>query len=340
MIKCKLNYLGSKFKLLDFINRAINDFVTIDGAQCADIFAGTAIVSQFFAFNNAQKVISNDLEYYSHIIAKNYLGNVEKIEYKDRLNELNELKGEKGFIYNNYCSAGNRLYFSDKNGKKIDAVRLKIQEWFDKNEIEENEYVFYLCSLLESADKIANVASVYGAYLKKLKKTALKELVIEPSIPFFWQDFIYDSKQYSCECYQKDANELIKNISGDILYLDPPYNSRQYGANYHILNTIAEYKNFNPKGVTGLPQYNKSDYCYKDEVSKSLSELISDADFEWIFLSYNNQGILSFKDIKEIFNSYGEYNYRYTHYKAYKADNKRDYKDDKTCEYIHILKKK
>jgi adenine-specific DNA-methyltransferase len=64
--------------------------------------------------------------------------------------------------------------------------------------------------------------------------------------------------------FQKDGNELIKSITGDLLYLDPPYNARQYEANYHLLNTIAKYDIFAPKGLKGLRDYYKSDYCKKN----------------------------------------------------------------------------
>ena len=67
---------------------------------------------------------------------------------------------------------------------------------------------------------------------------------------------------------------LIKKIKGDILYLDPPYNHRQYGANYHILNTIAKYDKFIPKGKTGLRDYVRSDYCKKATVAESFEDLI------------------------------------------------------------------
>ena len=45
--------------------------------------------------------------------------------------------------------------------------------------------------------------------------------------------------------YNEDINTLIKNTKHDVVYLDPPYNHRQYSGNYHILETIA--KNDKPK---------------------------------------------------------------------------------------------
>ena len=188
-----------------------------------------------------------------------------------------------------------------------------------------------LCSLLECADKVANTASVYGAYLKHLKNSAKKELVLVGA------DFQINNNEH--EVYNKDANELILEIEGDILYLDPPYNSRQYGANYHILNTIAEYKEFNPKGKTGLPDYNKSKYCSTTTVEEEFENLIKNANFKYIFLSYNNEGLMPCSIIKSIMSKYGHYDLAKTKYQRFKADSNRINKADSTVEYLHILEK-
>lgn len=194
-------------------------------------------------------------------------------------------------------------------------------------------YYFLLASLVESADKVANTASVYGAFLKHIKKSASKELILEPA------HFFHDEKVH--EVFQKDSNELIHEISGDILYLDPPYNQRQYSANYHILNTITQYDEFVPSGKTGLREYNRSDYCKKNEVHKSFEELIKNANFEYIFLSYNNEGLMSEEDVKNIMMKYGKYQLKIKEYQRFKADktHSRNHKADVTYEYLHILQK-
>ena len=101
----------------------------------------------------------------------------------------------------------------------------------ETGEISDDLYYFRLCCLLENAAKCANTASVYGAFFKHLKQSAQKTLVIAPA------DYQINNGEH--EVYNEDANSLIKRIEGDILYLDPPYNSRQYSANYHLLNTSA-----------------------------------------------------------------------------------------------------
>ena len=138
-----------------------------------------------------------------------------------------------------------------------------------------------------------------------------------------------------------ENSTLIKKIEGDILYLDPPYNARQYGANYHLLTTIARYDTFTPKGKTGLREYFKSDYCTTKKVLQSFEELIKEAKFQYIFLSYNNEGLMSDENIKTIMSKYGRYNLvkkKYQRFKADKTEN-RNHKAKSTYEYLHILAK-
>ncbi|HKJ06566.1 MAG TPA: DNA adenine methylase, partial [Flavobacteriaceae bacterium] len=141
--------------------------------------------------------------------------------------------------------------------------------------------------------------------------------------------------------YNKDANQLIKEIEGDILYLDPPYNARQYGANYHLLNTIASYKSFEPQGKTGLPNYYKSLYCKKNEVKKAFENLIKNATFKHIFVSYNNEGLMTENEVKTIMSKYGNYQLKTQNYQRFKADKtkNRNHKATSTVEYLHILEK-
>ena len=143
------------------------------------------------------------------------------------------------------------------------------------------------------------------------------------------------------QIFQKDANQLIKKIEGDILYLDPPYNARQYGANYHLLNTIAKYDTFVPKGKTGLRDYYKSDWCRTGEVLKSFGELIENAQFPYILLSYNNEGLMGQKEVQAVMERFGKYSLKTKKYQRFKADKteNRNHKASETFEYLHILEK-
>lgn len=338
-----MNYIGSKHKLSSFIFETVTETCGTDLSQkiFCDLFAGTGIVGRIFR-PHVKQVISNDVEYYSYVLNRNYIGNQLNFEYQGFLEELNSLKGDTGFVFENYSEGGKagRNYFTSENGQKIDAVRIQIETWKQTSKISEDQYFFLLTSLLESADKVANTASVYGAYLKHIKKSAAKPLIIRAAIlqEDLFSEYLSNQKN---QIFQKDANQLIKEIKGDILYLDPPYNARQYGANYHLLNTIAKYDTFVPRGKTGLRDYYKSDWCRTGEALKSFEELIENAQFSFIFLSYNNEGLMSQEEVQKVMERFGKYSLKTKEYQRFKADKteNRNHKASKTFEYLHILEK-
>ena len=352
-----MNYIGSKLSLLDFLEESIEK---VAGKNCrvfCDLFAGTGIVGTHFKKKGYQ-VIANDIQYYSYVLNRHYIGNhkelrfaklikeipnLRNIEIKNRANficdYLSNLKGARGFIFKNYCFGGAknkkeaRQYFSDENGMRCDAIRQKIEYWKRRDLISDDEYYFLIASLIESIDKYANTASVYGAFLKKIKKTAQKSLVLKPA------ELLINDQPH--KVFNEDINKAVEKINGDILYLDPPYNQRQYATNYHLLETIAKYDNPKIYGKTGLRDYDnqKSSYCSKSQVKKSFKDLISKASAKYIFLSYNNEGLMSVKDIEEIMGLRGEYGYFKKSYGRFKADkdNNRAYKAKKTTEFLHYV---
>ena len=330
-----MNYIGSKLSLKSFIKDTILGISKIDSENkvFADLFAGTGVIGSEFK-KMGYKVIANDIQHYSYILNKHFIENNSPMNI-ELIEHLNSLEGKEGFIYNNYCmgSGSERNYFSDFNGKKCDAIRQELEKLYKNKEIDEHQYNYFLASLINSIDKHANTASVYGAFLKSLKKSAVKDFELE-LLPII--DGNKDGKVYN-----EDINILIKEIKGDILYLDPPYNARQYSANYHLLETISKYDNPIIKGKTGLRDYSnqKSKFCSKSQVNQVFEELISDADFKYIFLSYNDEGLMSLETIKKIMEKYGEYQCFTTDYKRFRADKEenRNHKKSSTVEYLHCL---
>jgi len=352
-----MNYIGSKLSLLEFLEESINKVVDKNCRIFCDLFAGTGIVGSYFK-RKGYKIIANDIQYYSYVLNRHYIGNhkelnfvkltkdipeFKNIEVKNRkdfvCDYLSNLKGVKGFIYKNYCLGGtkdkeeSRQYFSDENGMRCDTIRQKIEKWKEENLISDDEYYFLMTSLIESIDKYANTASVYGAFLKKLKKSAQNNLIFKPA------ELIINEQEHTV--FNDDINNMAEKIEGDILYLDPPYNHRQYATNYHLLETIAKYDNPKIHGKTGLRDYGKqkSLYCSRTEVKKSFKDLILKVKTKYIFLSYNNEGLMTLDDIKEIMSLRGEYgNFTKEHnrFKADKSEN-RNFTANKTTEYLHYV---
>jgi len=330
-----MNYIGSKHKLSSFLVDTIIQYVPeLSSKTFCDLFAGTSRVGRVLK-PLTKSVIANDMEYYGYVLGRQYVENNQDFPFiNDLLDELNSLPIKKGgFIWTHYSKEGNgeRQYFSDENAAKIDSIREILDVWRETQYVNEDTFFYLLTSLLEAADKVANNASTYVSYLKHLKKSAEKPIILVSVTNIVHNQ---DHKMYN-----RKAEDLIKEISGDVLYLDPPYNQRQYGAYYHILNTIALNDRFEPKGKTGNREYNRSAFCKKNEVLNSFRELIENADFEYIFMSYNNEGLMSEDDIASVMEEFGDYSMQTKSYKRYKADSSRTQSSNYVYEYLHILHK-
>lgn len=323
---------------MDFLTKSISEVTgaNTEGKVFADLFAGTGVVGKTFK-EKGYKVISNDIQYYSYVLNKHLIENIPPLSI-DIVDNLNQLAGTEGFIYKNYCigSGSGRQYFTDQNGMKCDSIRIELERLKNCGKIDEAQYYYLLASLINSIDKFANTASVYGAFLKQIKKSAAKEFELE-LLP------IIDGDKES-KAYNENISDIIQNIGGDILYLDPPYNARQYCTNYHVLETIARYDNPELKGKTGLRDYSsqKSLFCSPRTVVEAFDDVLRHADFDYIFLSYNNEGLMPFDVIQHTMEKYGEYQRFEQEYRRFKADTdkNRNIKANTTTEYLHCLIRK
>ena len=325
----------------------------IAGGSFFDFFSGTASVAKFFK-QNGYDVFSSDLLFMSYCLQRAYITNNMEPEFKALLPKLNNccsqsllespldkvlcflnncVEKKHGFIYKNYSVAGTkhlkqpRMYLSDENAAKIDAVRQTIEDWYTSNLVTEDEYYVLLACLLESVSLFTNVAGVYAAFQKKWDPRAIKPFVIKPI------ELCIGKK--TGKAYNTNSSELLATVKADIFYLDPPYNERQYAPNYHLLETIAKYDNPELRGVTGMRDYSnqKSAFCRKETALAELEEILKNAKCNYLLLSYNNEGIMPQEDILNMMNKYGkttlvEFNYaRYKSNSNGEADNKKAVKE-------------
>jgi adenine-specific DNA-methyltransferase len=324
------NYIGSKKSLTDFIEIPIKKILESSHKKklkMLDGFAGTGTVGKYFHIKYNFKIIANDMEYYSYIINYSLLC----VPFTDKLkeiigmlnmelndNSIDKINDNYNMIAMNYSMKGDakRKFWTEENTINADYIRYRIDSMLKQNIITNDEHIFLVTSLLQAMDETANTACVYGAFLKEFKKSALKELVLKP---VHTNSFISKNTVYNCDINSTN----IYNNKYDICYLDPPYNERQYASNYHPLNFIAKYdSNIKIYGKTGLIEnYNKSKYCNKGKAYEMLKELFENLDTKHILLSYNNEGIIEFNDIKKLLQEKGKVVLYKKIYKKFKSNN-------------------
>ena len=118
------------------------------------------------------------------------------------------------------------------------------------------------------------------------------------------------------------ANFVINNKKFDIVYLDPPYNRRQYASNFHVLESIVVNDKQSLKGKTGLRNYNnqKSDYCISSKVLNSFAKLVKNIDSKYIVMSYSTEGLLKEKEIVDILSTRGNVKVYKNDYRRFKTN--------------------
>lgn len=348
-----MKYIGNKTRLLDFLESSIPSVKNVENPIFADLFSGTGSVGYHFK-KLGFRVLSNDLMTYS------FAQQVARIEINDApifaafgrdrrsqgglleiLEYLNSLPGQAGWFTESYSPFGEskRQYFSIENAMKIDTIREELTVLRSKDFITTQEFWYLLAVLIDAADFVANMSGTYGAYLKIWRGHALKKIELKPIEVF--------NNGLKNKAFQQDSNSLVREISGDVLYLDPPYNQRQYASNFHVLESLAVWDKPFLRGITGLRDYEnqKSLFSVKSEALSSLLDIYNHADFRYIALSYNNEGLISHQQLVSSLQEFGDLTVVDTDYRRFRTERdheKRAYKtlDNKTKEYLFLLERK
>lgn len=317
-------YLGNKYSLSNFIRKIVDENCKNINIV-VDIFSGTGAVSNTF---KDKILITNDILYSNYISNYAWFGS-EKYSIK-RIIELiyyyNQVKTkENNYMRENFANT----FFSADDCSKIGYIREDIEVKYKNKEINFKEYAILITSLLYAMDKIANTVGHYDAYRKNVDFE--KNLVLNVLLP-------EETINYNNACYNLDSNELIKRIKGDLLYLDPPYNSRQYCDAYHLLENVARWEKPEVYGIARKMDRTslKSDYCMI-KATKAFEELIENADTKYILLSYNNMSNkgndrsnakISDEDIIRILSKKGKVSIFESDYKSF-STGKSNIKDNK-----------
>jgi len=359
------NYLGSKMKLLDFIKDTVCDYTNKSSykevTSFADICSGTGVVSFDVLKGGCNKILTNDIQNYAYVVSSVWSKNgmdIQKLKkivdgLNDELSKVQEidlpnvdnLDTGSYFIYTNYTEAGPdyRLYLTKMNGYKTDYIRTHINRLRERGDLNDKEYRLLLKLLLYAVSSVSNIASVYGAYLKKYKKVALKNIVLNWSLV---ESLVDDDIQH--ECYNSNISDLLnsKDFSDyEVVYMDPPYvANRSYHDNYHLLETISRYDNPKIKGKTGLRELvdTKSKFCSKRDAFEEFKVVLSKIRSRYIFISYSSESVVSKSDMMELLENAGWNDVKCyeKQYQRFKSNKNSDEKQPKNIiEYIFCGKR-
>ena len=339
-------YIGSKSKILNVVLEKIESIVPKQ-SHIVDLMTGTATVAIELRKLGYQ-VTANDLMTYSyhHAISglkfsrePSFLGASDFIDsfyidnelaspspsgYEKIVNALTNSTPIKGYFWAEFSLAGKpkntkkpRNYYSSDNAAKIDGIRLNISNLYKSKSVSSNEYSLLLHDLIMGTNDIANIAGTYGHHMSKLVGRAKASLRLYTS-KLLLQDDISNHN-----VIQGYAEDIAKNISCDLCYIDPPYMKRQYAANYHILETIARGDEPDAIGVSGLRPWRDqySNFCTKTKIRDSFRRIFTDMKCNNYLISYSEDGLLDIDDFSKLLAPFGDVYIDHFVNKRFKSNN-------------------
>lgn len=303
-----LRYIGNKTRILNKIEEMIDD-KGISGGVFADLFTGTGSVADHF--KDRFEVIANDMMMYASVFALakiSYSEAPEFIAFRDKFgvspfdywNQYDYSNEADGFVSSQFSPKGNRKFFQEENALKIDTIRRQMDNFQQEGLLSSSEKNYLLASLLESVMGVSNTSGTYEAFFKNWEARSYKKMILEPLN-------MENKKLYSRKnrVYTKDANELIRNLNGNVAYIDTPYTITQYASAYHVLETIARNDNPEVKGKTGRRVERKmSDYSRKNAAKTAFEDLLRQLKFSHIIISYSNQSLISLDELISLINRF------------------------------------
>lgn len=342
-----MRYLGNKTSLLSEIKAVLEKHKLLKpGLRFFDACCGTGVVS--YMFKDLYTIILNDNLHLATTFAAGHLYedscSFENLGFDPFAFFNSNEETHQGFFYNNYApAAGGRMYFSDFNASRIDYFRHTIEQWLNEKRITKEEYLYLLASLLESVSLVANVAGVYGAYLKTWDTRATKRIVFkrpcnnEEIFPAF------NSPCPAVEIHNCNIEDIIADIECDILYFDPPYTKNSYSVQYHLLETLIRNDSPELRGITGARAWeNMSNVWSKPyEVEVAFERIVAKTKAKYIVFSYSTDGLMSKDYILHVLKRHcyaGSVECTEIPYKKY--NNSRSTKKEGHLEYIFYGEKK
>ena len=341
-----MRYIGNKTRLLPFILRTLEK-EKIGVGSVHDAFAGTASVSRALK-SEGWRVYSSDLLMSSYVFQRAYVvADTADPSIGEMAQELAEIPPVTSFISRHFSPAGGhtsagRMYFTPENAGRIDASREALEKWRKERALRDEDYYLLLAAIIEGADRVANTAGVYASYMKRWQPNARRPFELAPELPI--------EGKVPARAYLMDAADAAKEIGEvDLLYIDPPYNSRQYVAYYHIPEILARgWSETVPaiRGKVGLlaGEEGRSQWSHGRRVQRLFSGLLADSGAKYALVSFNSEGHLKPEALESLLGKasadgkVSRFSQRYRRYRADSDREGRQYHADIALENLYLVR--
>ena len=287
-----IKYIGSKRLIIPHILKIVRALKGVESV--VDLFSGTARVGHALKADGFH-VTANDHNAFAYTLAKCYVeADRTKVEKPVRkiLRELSQTKPKPGYFTETFCKKSR--FFHPKNGARIDAMR----ELIAKKSLDPDVEAVVLVSLMEAADRVDSTTGLQMAYLKDWAPRAHND--IELRMP--------EVLKGPGKATMMDAVEAAGKLTGDLAYLDPPYNQHSYLCNYHIWETLIKWDKPEVYGVACKRvdcKKNKSPFNSKKTIHAVMKEVIDALDVRYLLVSFNNEGYIAKEEMEEMLSSRG-----------------------------------
>lgn len=340
-------YIGNKRKLLPLINRAIEQ-TEVSSGIFVDFFSGSTVVARLAKMLGFQ-VAANDWEPYGAEISRcfigcNYVPAFARLSgAQEVFQKLNSVEPLEGYFATYLCPADDeapnvereRMFFTHRNGAKIDAMRALIAEWESDGLLSPDERSYLLAPLVFAISYVSNTSGVFKGFHNGWggqTSTALYRILSDIELR---QPVLYDNDKPNCS-FRLDAQQLAEQLRVerrvDLAYLDPPYNQHPYGSNYHVLNTLV--LRDDPPTNRDISEGNKSAirtdwrterrslYNYAD-ARDAYARLIETIDARFILTSYSTDGNIPLREMLDHASTRGGLACVFDSYKRYRVSSQR-----------------
>jgi adenine-specific DNA-methyltransferase len=203
-------------------------------------------------------------------------------------------EGPKSSFTSSRGRTGRRRFFSSANAQHIDAILNRMRYWRAEQLMSDELEALILSVLLGAVERVSNTQGTYHDFPRDTyDPRALRPMRLMPPA----LDGLLGPPTSHIVGNALDTLEFIQDVPEHaVLYIDPPYNFRQYTAYYFLPNIICRYPTLEDldgyfAGVRYVRGQNPADdfvssFCKAREFIPSLRTLIQRANTKTVILSY------------------------------------------------------